>query len=248
MLHVEFRFYGNLNDFLKLERRQRSFTHQLQESASIKDVIESLGVPHPEIDLLLVHGEPVDFTYLMQDGDRVSVYPLFYSLPIQEISPVHAPLPTATQFIADVHLGKLATNLRLLGFDVLYENDYPDQELAEVAARERRIVLTCDRGLLKRNLITYGYCLRSRDPFQQTVEVLQRFGLVSAIVPFQRCLRCNGLLQEAPKATVADCLPPLVQQHHDQFRQCQQCQQVYWQGSHYEKLQKLVDSILAACL
>lgn len=244
MLQIELRFYGTLNDFLQTDRRQQAFMHCLREPASVKDVIESVGVPHPEVDLILVNHEPVDFDYLVQPGDRISVYPLFHSLDIASVSPVHVVYSSEPRFIADVHLGKLVMYLRLLGVDVLYDNDYQDEQIAALAAANHRTVLTCDRALLKRSIIISGYCVRSRDPLQQTIEVVQRFNLRETIDPFQRCLRCNGQLRSVSKATVCDRLPPLTRQYYTQFRQCQRCEQVYWQGAHHERLQQSVDRIL----
>ncbi|MDJ0706801.1 MAG: Mut7-C RNAse domain-containing protein [Leptolyngbyaceae cyanobacterium MO_188.B28] len=244
MLQVYFRFYGDLNDFLPAVKRQTRFVHFLKEPASIKDVIESLGPPHPEVDLILVNGASVDFNYLLRGGENVSVYPLFRSLNIAPISQVRPPSLTEARFVLDVHLGKLAIYLRLLGFDGLYQNNYSDPQLAELAHRDRRILLTQDRALLKRSIIRYGYCVRASDPMQQLQEVLRRFQLFDAIAPFQRCLRCNGRLKPVEKAEICDRLEPLTQKYYTEFRICQDCQQIYWKGSHYERMQTLIDGVL----
>lgn len=206
-------------------------------------MIESLGVPHPEVDLILVHGESVGFDYLAQDRDRISVYPYFQQLDINALSQVRpAPYPAA-QFVLDVHLGKLATYLRLLGFDALYHRDYDDQELAQLSSQEQRILLTQDRGLLKRSIVTHGYIVRSADPEQQVKEVLERFSLHDAVAPLERCPRCNGRLTTVDKATVVDQLPPLTRLHYDEFSRCQCCQQVYWKGAHYGRIQQLISRV-----
>jgi hypothetical protein len=192
MLHAFFRFYGSLNDFLPPARQQTEFTHRLKDRGSIKDTIEGLGVPHPEVDLILVNGQSVGFKYLVQGGDRISVYPQFTRLDIAAISRVRPPPLSDYRFVLDVHLGKLAAYLRLLGFDALYQNNYDDDELAAISSQEARILLTQDRGLLKRSLVTYGYAVRSPYPETQLVEVLTRFQLQAAIAPLQRCPRCNG--------------------------------------------------------
>lgn len=243
MLQLFCRFYAGLNDFLPPSRRQVEFSHWINESASIKDVIESLGVPHPEVDLILVNGESVGFDYLTQDCDRISAYPHFHSLDIHSLSRVRpAPYPKA-QFVLDVHLGKLATYLRLLGFDALYRPNYDDQELAQLSSQEQRILLTQDRGLLKRSIVTHGYIIRSSDPEQQAIEVLERFSLQDAVAPLERCPRCNGMLTAVDKATVVDQLPPLTRLHYDEFVRCQRCQQVYWQGAHYDRIRQLVSRV-----
>lgn len=171
-------------------------------------MIESLGVPHTEVDLILVDGEPVDFSYIVQNGDRISVYPVFEAVDITPLVRLRAHPLRVVRFVLDNHLGKLATYLRLLGFDALYRNDYNDEVLARLSVEERRILLTRDRGLLKRGGITHGYCVRGTDPEQQLLEVIRRFDLGSATRPFNRCLLCNSLLEPVSKEAVSHRLPP----------------------------------------
>ena len=242
MARAYFHFYAELNDFLPSSRRQVCFAHGIKERASVKDVIESLGVPHPEVDLILVNGESADFSYIVQDGDRISVYPPL-SINTSSVSRVRPQPLRHIHFVLDIHLGKLATYLRLLGFDTLYQNDYQDEELARLSSSEERILLTQDRGLLKRSAVVYGYCVRESDPRRQVVEVLRRFDLFNAIAPFQRCLRCNGLLQPVSKEAIGDRLPPLTRKHYNEFSICQACAQVYWKGVHYERIQQFIDCI-----
>lgn len=243
-MFAHFRFYAELNDFLPTERRQVWFAHSFEGRASIKDMIESLGAPHTEVDLILVNGAPVDFSYIVQDGDRISVYPVFESfdiLPVERLRP--RPL-RETRFVLDTHLGKLANYLRLLGFDALYHNDYPDEELARLSSEDRRILLTKDRGLLKRKLVTHGYCVRAPDPKKQLKEVLERFDLFGAARPFSRCVHCNGLLEPVDKQAVEDRLLPDTRQYYDDFYRCTVCDQVYWPGSHYDAMQSFVAEIV----
>jgi uncharacterized protein with PIN domain len=206
MAEAMFRFYAELNDFLPSSRRYVSFAHPFQLRASVKDLIEALGVPHTEVDLVLVNGEPMDFSYLVGQGDRISVYPFFESLDITSLVRVRPePLPEP-RFVLDTHLGRLAAYLRMLGFDTLFRNDYADEELALISSHEHRILRTRDAGLLKRSVVTHGYCVREINSGRQVIRVLQHFDLLSAIVPFQRCLRCNGLLHPAAKRTSStDC-------------------------------------------
>ena len=244
MEQIHFRFYANLNDFLPLHKRQIGFVHLLKEPAAVKDTIEALGIPHPEVALILVNGESVDFAYLVKNGDRVAVYPQLATLEIGLLSQVQPQALTHIRFILDIHLGKLATYLRLLGFDVLYQNDYQDQELAELSSQTERVLLTRDRGLLKRSVVTYGYCVRDKKPEKQVLEVLQRFELFSKLAPFQRCLCCNSLLEPVDKATICARLPLRTLQHYDAFATCQTCGNLYWQGSHHRRLQQFVDRIV----
>src|SRR5262249_23065702 len=220
-----------------------AFDQVVKDRASIKDVIESLGVPHTEVDLILVNGESVDFSYHVQDGDRISVYPMFEALDITPLVRVRPHALREPRFVLDTHLGKLAGYLRLLGFDTLYRNDYEDHRLVQIAHRERRAVLTRDRGLLKHRQVTHGYYVRETDPERQVVEVLRRFDLARAIAPFRRCMRCNGVLEPGAKNEVLDRLLPKTRQYYDEFSQCPGCGNLYWKGSHYERMLRFVDAV-----
>lgn len=240
---ARFRFYGNLNDFLPAERRHQEFSRRLKERGSVKDTIEGLGVPHPEVHLILVNGHSVGFDYLMEVGDRVSVFPQFAQLDLATVSKVQPAPLTDMRFVLDVHLGKLAAYLRILGFDTLYRNDYDDAELAAISSAENRILLTQDRGLLKRGIVTYGYVVRSPYPEEQIVEILNRYHLQNLIAPLKRCPRCNGLLQPVAKADVIDQIPYYTGLTYDEFAQCQACAQIYWPGAHYQRIQALIDRV-----
>lgn len=239
------RFYEELNDFLPPERCKTEFLHSIARNASIKDVIESLGVPHTEVELILVNGVSVDFSYRVRNNDRISVYPVFESL---DISPLlclrEQPLRTS-RFVLDSNLGRLSRYLRLLGFDSLYRNDFNDAEVAEIASRQHRIVLTRDRMLLRRKIISHGYFVRSVLPRQQVKEVLRRFDLFRAIAPFSRCIRCNGALADVAKEEISERLEPLTQEHYDVFKMCTGCGRIYWQGSHQNNAQRLLEELTA---
>ncbi|HLO83717.1 MAG TPA: Mut7-C RNAse domain-containing protein [Nostocaceae cyanobacterium] len=237
-------FYAELNDFLPRKKRQVKITHHFEETNSIKDLIESLGVPHTEVDCIEVNGEYVNFSYLIQDGDNINVYPI--SAGIKASISVRPESLSVVRFVLDIHLGKLATSLRLLGFDTLYRNDYADEELAQISASETRILLTRDKGLLMRSLVTHGYYVRNTQPEQQIIEVLRRFDLFKLVVPFKRCLRCNGLLKYVSKQSIIDQLPESVHSQIDEFRRCEDCTQIYWKGSHYERLQNFIDTIMGS--
>jgi len=174
---IQLRFYTELNDFLPPAQRGATLTLRVDRRSSVKHVIEARGVPHPEVDLILVNGHPVDFNYLVHNGDRISVYPVFEALDIGGVTRLRAAPLREVRFVLDTHLGKLAVYLRMLGFDTLYRRDFGDDELAAIAAGEGRILLTKDRGLLKRKLVTHGYCVRATDRQAQVREVMQRFDL-----------------------------------------------------------------------
>ena len=254
---ITIRIYGPLNDFLPPRERHACRAYPFEGPASVKDLIERLGVPHPEIDLILVNGTPVPFDYRPQDADRVGVFPRFYTLDLDGVTLVRPPPPAAGQaglgpgapegtvarFVADGHLGKLARRLRLLGLDTAYRADAGDDELARIAAREGRILLTRDRELLKRNLITHGAFVRETLPRAQLLEVLRRFGPLP-LAPFSRCLRCNGGLRPVPKADVEARLAPRTRRYYDEFRECPGCGRLYWKGSHWRRLAEMADAVL----
>jgi uncharacterized protein len=227
-----FRFYAELNDFLSPKRKNRTSTYEFGVSGSVKDAIEALGVPHTEVDFILANGQSVDFSYRIRNGDKISVYPVFESIdisPLERLRP--APL-REVRFVLDTHLGKLAAYLRMLGLDTAYDRDYTDEQVARLSQDEKRILLTRDRGLLKRNRVIRGYFLRATSPREQLIEVLRRFDLFASISPFERCMRCNGLLRPVDKDVIAGRLLPETRDHYEEFRRCPNCDRIYWKGSH----------------
>ena len=244
MSSVAFRFYAELNDFLRNAQKQTRFEVELNRRTSVKDLIESLGVPHTEIEVILANGESVDFSYIVQAGDELSVYPMFESVDVTPVLKLRdAPLRD-TRFVLDCHLGRLARYLRQFGFDTLYRNDYSDDELAAISANEHRILLTRDRTLLKRSIITHGYFVREFDPRKQLDEVIKRFDLRNRIIPFGRCTRCNGTVKRVSKIAVEHLLEPRTRRYYDDFWQCCSCEQVYWEGSHVKHMIALTDEVL----
>ena len=240
---ARFRFYEELNDFLAPALRQCEFAYAFSGTPAIKDAIEAIGVPHTEVDLVLVNGESVDFTRRLVGGERVAVYPVFERLDITPVTRLRARPLRRTRFVLDVHLGKLARYLRLVGFDALYRTDYDDATIIRLSRDEQRIILTRDRGMLKHTAVTHGYWVRSTIPRQQLAEIVRVFDLGRSARPFTRCTLCNGELRRVAKDAVADRLPPRVRLYLDEFAQCQECAQVYWPGSHYQRLRQMVDEL-----
>ena len=234
------RFYAELNDFLKPSDRFHDITLPFKGRQTVKHLVESLGVPHPEIDLILANGCSVGFDYLVQDGDRMSVYPVFESFNIASAARLHPQVLRDTRFILDGHLGKLASHLWMLGFDAAYCNDCANDVLADISQAQARILLTRDRGLLKRKQVTRAYCLRSLDPYQQLLEIMRRFDLKEDLHPLTRCMACGGLLQAVHKSDIIDLLQPLTRKHFEIFKQCAACGKVFWPGSHCQRMQRLI--------
>lgn len=244
MPQVYFRFYAELNDLLPADKRQVTFPQPFKHRVTVKHLIESLGVPHAEVDLILVDGRPVNFGHIVAEGEQISVYPVFETLDVGEVTRLRPRPLRETRFVLDTHLGQLASYLRLLGFGTLYHNDYDDPELARISQVEKRLLLTKDRGLLKRKIVTHGYCVRETDPARQLVEVVDRFDLRGQFQPFKRCLRCNGLIEAVDKAEVVDRLQADTRRYYDEFRQCKACGQIYWKGSHYVRMKTFLAETL----
>ena len=234
-------FRGDLDFFLPSKNRTRTAERSLSEKNSIKDIIESCGIPHPEVDTILVNGQSVGFDHTLADDAEVEVFPVENSNTHTTIK--HLQKPHAVTFVADGHLGTLTRNLRLLGFDVSYDQRAGDRQLLDLMAREDRALLTRDRRLLMHAIVQHGYCPRSQNAEEQTIEVVRRFKLLDLITPFTRCLRCNARLQRAAKAEVIEELEPLTKIYYEEFRRCPGCGQIYWAGSHFEKLNQRIKTI-----
>lgn len=240
-----FRFHDELNFFLPRRHKHIAIAHPFDWRGSIKDMIESLGVPHAEIELIVVNGFSVGFNYIVQPGDHIDVYPGFDAVEIAHKVRLRPPLLCRPSFVLDQHLGRLAAYLRMMGFDTLYRNDYHDDELATVSHAETRILLTRDTGLLKRSLVTYGYYVRETKPQRQLSEVIQRFDLSDSVLPFRHCVKCNGLLEQVAKDTIVERLPNGTAQYYNDFHRCGSCDQIYWKGPHYQRMQQLMEQVLA---
>jgi hypothetical protein len=241
---AEFRFYQELGDFLPSEWRGRSFDYEFRGNPAVKDTIEAIGVPHAEVDVILANGESVGFEYHLRDGDRVAVYPMFESFDVRGLTRLRPRPLRRTRFVLDVHLGRLARLLRILGLDTHYRNDLDDPEIVAIARRDRRVILTRDIGILKRAEVTHGYWVRSQDPTEQAKEVVGRFDLASEIEPFSRCATCNGMLESVDKQAVRDRLEEGTRESYDTFYRCRRCGQLYWRGSHFQRLSTLVRDIV----
>ena len=245
MNEAQFRFYEELNDFLPQNRVKKLFPYKFNENPSIKDPIEAIGVPHTEVDLIIVNGRSVGFDYRLKDKDFVSVYPVFESIDISPIIKLRDKPLRKNAFILDVHLGKLAKMLRMLGFDTMYRNDYDDPEIIQLALKERRTIITRDRRLLHVKEVTHGYCIRSTIPVRQLQEIFRRFDLQFNIRPFYRCMMCNGLISEVEKDAIIHRLEPKTKLYYHEFYRCSGCDRIYWKGTHYDALKSRFEMMRA---
>lgn len=237
---AEFRFYAELGDFLPPDRRQRTFVHEFTGTPSVKDTIEALGVPHTEVDLILVNGVSSGFDAPLRDGARVAVYPVLERLDVGPLTRVRPEPLRTVRFIADVHLGTLARYLRLVGFDTVWRNDLDDDVIIETAVAGKRIVLTRDRGILRNGRVTHGYWVRAEDPPSQLEEVVRALDLGARIRPYTRCLECNGELETITAEQARPHVPEPVHRAFDEFSRCAGCGRVYWPGSHRARLDALI--------
>ena len=246
MPRATFRFYEELNDFLAPALRRREFEHRCADSATTKHAIEALGVPHTEVELLLVNGESVGFERRLRDGDRVAVYPKFEALDVTPLLRVRRQPLRVTRFVADAQLGGLARRLRMTGFDTLFDNGFRDDEVEALALAEGRIVLTRDRELLERRRITHACYVHALPPAEQLREVFDRLDLAASARPFTLCPVCNAPLHAVDKAQVAAALPPGVRDRHQRFSRCDRCLRVFWEGSHWQRMRSMIDDLMAA--
>lgn len=237
---IEIRFYAELNDFLPADRRQVAFRYEFDGTPSIKDAIEAIGVPHTEVDVILVNGGSVDFSHRLAGGERVAVYPVFERFDIGTVTQLRPAPLRVTRFIADVHLGTLARYLRLLGFDTAWQRDLEDDTIIDRSLAEERIILTRDKGILKNGRVTHGYWLRATDPEQQLEEVVRALDLAGQAEPYTRCMECNGEIRTIGADDAADAVPPRVLAFHEEFSRCRDCGRVYWAGSHQPKLDAII--------
>jgi len=240
---IELRFYGTLNDFLRPGYRQISFLHGYTGSPSVKDIIESVGVPHVEVSLILVNGNRVPFAFHPENGDRISCYSRFHNINIGNIN-LLKDVPDNPRFILDVHLGKLVKYMRIMGFDTLYKTNFTDDEILRVASSEERIILTRDLGILRNGLAKMGYYIRSTAPRMQLIEVMDAYSLREKSNPFSRCSICNGLVETISKEEVLKELNANTIKYYEDFFRCRSCGQIYWEGSHFKKIEMFIDENL----
>ena len=241
---ARFRFHSGLERLLVRGYRSNQIAYPFNEHPGIKDAIEAMGVPHTEVDVILVNDSSVDFGYQLHDQDNIEVYPVFSEVPINSPLRLSPLAPDPVSFVLDVHLGKLARRMRLLGFDVCYRNDLDDAEIMDIAERENRIILTRDLGILKHRKVMCGYLVRSDHLDYQLREVLKRYDLHGRIRLWLRCMVCNGLMERVNKAEVEPFLEPKTRLYYEDFHRCSNCSRLYWKGSHYDRIDQWLNGFM----
>jgi len=241
---ARFRLHGGLEGLLVRRYRSDLPSYRFRDNPGIKDAIEAMGIPHTEVDVILANGLSVNFSYPLHDNDMIDVYPVCSDIPVSDPLKLTPCPPDPVSFVLDVHLGKLARRMRLLGFDVCYRNDLDDAEIMDIAEGENRIILTRDLGILKHRKVMHGYLVRSDQIDGQLLEVLKRYDLYGKIRLWTRCMICNGLMEKVAKAEVLDRLEPKTRLYYEDFHRCSSCDQLYWQGSHYLKISAWLNEFL----
>ncbi len=235
------RLYAELNDFVRPNRKQTDFDYSFLVPVTVGEIIESLGIPLSEVDLILIDGDSENFGYRLRGGERISVYPVFESFDIGSLSRLRREPLRSSRFILDAHLGKLAKYLRMFGFDTLYSNSLEDRQIIRIAVAEHRIILTRDKSLLCSKEVNHGYFIRSIWVMEQLKEVLDKFDLYSQIVPLSRCLICNEGLSAIGKEEVKGRIDEEIIRIFDSFYHCPVCDKIYWEGSHYGEMVRFID-------
>lgn len=227
-------FDVNYSYFLK---NKLNLVYPLTRRASIKDILEAIGIPHPEVGSIFKNSEEVDFTYIPQVNDKFNIF--YHKLPVDfsQSSRLRPARLGEFKFICDVNVGKLALLLRMLGYDTYYHSFLEDEKIAFWASVEKRIVLTKDINLLKRKQVHFGYLVRAIDPDEQLKEVSKVFGLKPQRV-FKRCLLCNALLKPIAKKDIVHLLEPKTKKYFNKFYFCFNCKKIYWPGSHLERMKE----------
>ncbi len=244
MPKVALRFYSELNDLLPDHRKNTDFEAEFKDKRSVKDIIEAFGVPHTEVDIIIANGESIDFKYILQGGDQISVYPAFEKPNIQNILHLCPAPPFKTRFIVDINLGDIVKLMRVLGFDVYYDQDLSNQNIIELSKKDDRIIITKSRKLLKFKDVAYGLLLHSGTTEAQIKDIIYRLEIKDKVRPFSRCLRCNGILSSVPKEEIEDRIPPKTRSFCDQYSHCESCNKIYWEGTHVFEMRKVIDRIL----
>lgn len=236
MLDVTVHVEGELRDHLDRASTGGTVHVTLELPAGLRDIVQSLGIPHVECREVSVNGRRSTWRHTVAEGDEIvlsSRYPL--------VTP-----PPDPRFLLDDHLGKLARHVRLLGLDAEHETGADDADLARRSVAESRTLLTRDRGLLMRAVLRDGRFIRAVDPRQQAIEVMRSFALTTVVAPLTRCLECNTMLVAATLEEIADRVPASTAARQDRFQRCPGCRRAYWEGTHTDQLRARARDILEA--
>lgn len=232
---IRIKFYYRLTKFLQ-NKTQKFINHNFIDQTSVKDLIEAFNIPHTEVDVILVNRRSVNFDYLIKNGDKIEVFPDRALCSTKKIIPLKSLVKAKPKFIVDVHLGKLVREMRKLGLDVIYNNQFCDEEIVEISNKERRIILTRDIGLLKRKSVKHGLYLLNEKTDQQLKEIFQNIKKNISVNPLSICLECGTKLKRMSKKKALEQLNHLWFEKDTIFYHCGRCNKIFWQGSHYKRM------------
>ena len=236
-------FHDSLAGLLNKDIRHGRIQYALNRRASIKDIIESLGIPHTEIGKIIVHGAETGFDYLPSLDVAIHIHPMTRAVVASLPNTLWQERWSFDAFMVDVNVMKLARNLRIAGFDTTIVPELDLVDIGAVASEQERVILTRNRQLLKCSTVMFGQLLRSEEHRIQLREVASRFGLASRMQPFSRCLTCNGSLEPVKKKSIEHLLKPLTRKYYTQFKRCTLCQAIYWHGSHTPHIQAILAEV-----
>lgn len=221
--------------------------YSLKRRASLKDIIEALGIPHTEVGEIRVNGVEAEFEHIPDAAQTIEILPFSKDITVTAPSLLRPKTPLQLRFLADINVLKLARILRMLGVDTSHASSTNLRVVAEEALQQKRMILTRNKELLKLKSIDHGQLLRSEEPEEQLHEVLERFGCLQtdSLSLFSRCLDCNGKLYSVNKQEVLHLLEPLTKKYYNEFSRCSGCQKIYWKGTHYEKMLKIIERLTA---
>jgi len=240
-------FHGDTLDLLnRVPEIDNTIVYPLSRRASIKDILESLGVPHTEVGKIILDGVEQGFEKIAENGEHFEIHPLSPALPPTMATILRPdPLKSCCIFLVDINVGRLAGLLRMAGFDAEnVDKESTSRAIVEKAIREGRILLTRNKDLLKHRELVYGHLVRNQDPDLQLREIIYLYSLENLFQPFTRCISCNGLLADVKKEDIIDRLLPLTKKYFNRFRICTACNKIYWHGSHHEKMTEKLEIIV----
>jgi len=236
-MYTTYHFHGDLHRLLRQRWRGRQpIALPVTRSASIKDVMESFGLPHTEVDRITCNGRITDFCQRVEASQRFDIHPI--PCPWDTSIPTllrPKPLPSL-RFIVDVNVGRLARYLRMAGLDTLYDPSWDERRILREIQKNRCLLLTRNLDLLKRNQVEFGRYIRATTPEEQLREILELFGGTAAPNPLSRCLECNTLLQPVRKEDILHRLEPLTIEYFSLFSLCPHCDKIYWHGTHVDRM------------
>jgi uncharacterized protein len=237
------RVYEELNAFLPSHQQKKDFTIQIDSNTQIQELLDILKLPISKVDLILLNGESAGLDYQLNAGDRISIYPVFETFNIDSINRLREIPLRRLRFACDVHLGKLAKYLRMLGLDVFYKNDIYYYQIINLSLEQERIILTKDNELVKDKRITRAYLVKQSNPRMQLFEIISYFDLIGIIKPLSRCLKCNLSVQPVEKNSIKKQVPAPILNLHQSFMKCYGCKRIYWMGSHYQAMMNWISRI-----